>query len=205
MMHELYLIHLVSDVKWSGWRDDLANIPWDPQSCRFKGHTLIDFPPFTHCPQASKRQRGFTFTLWWWATKRVSLSQPIILKPGAFVSSRTFMPFASQIHVYPLCSEWSVEWPGWACYQIHYFTVIAQSNVYPPVDDPIIFPLSQYLPLPRPWSASCNPFAAINRTTSVRNTNLWARPLRLGEAEFDGLSWKKKRLGERRPTRWDYS
>jgi len=170
---------------------------------RFKGHTLIDFSPFhAIAPQHLKRTKKVSLSLVWVIERLrgVSLSQPIILKPGAFVFLQdTF--HALRISNPRLPSMFGmIGGMAWAepGYQIHYFTVIAQSNVYPPVDDPIIYSIiaipTFYLDPDRLPVILSLPSIGQRQ---MRNTNLWARPLRLGEAEFDGTVMKEEEAREK--------
>jgi len=83
-------------------------------------------------------------------------------------------------------------------YQIHYFTVIAQSNIYPPVNDPIRYSIiaipTFYLDPDRLPVILSLPSIGQRQ---MRNTTLWARPLHLGEAEFDGTVMREEEAREK--------
>jgi hypothetical protein len=89
---------------------------------------------------------------------------------------------------------------AWAepSYQIHYFTVITQSNVYPPVNDPIIYSI---IAIPT-FYLNPDQLPVILSLPSIgqhqiHDMNLWARPLRLGEAEFDGTVMREEEAREK--------
>jgi hypothetical protein len=75
--------------------------------------------------------------------RRMSSSQPIILKPGALVFLQdTFHALHISNPHLPSMFEiiGGMAWAEPAAdYQIHYFTIIVQSNIYPPVKYPIIY------------------------------------------------------------------
>jgi hypothetical protein len=170
---------------------------------RFKGRTLVDFSPFhAIAPQHLKRTKKVSLSLVWVIERLrgMSSSQPIILKPGAFVFLQdTFR--ALHISNPRLPSMFGmIGGMAWAepGYQIHYFTVIAQSNVYPPVDYPIIYSIvaipTFYLDPNRSPAILSSPSIGQRQ---IRDTNLWARPLRIGETEFDGTIMREEEAREK--------
>jgi hypothetical protein len=170
---------------------------------RFKGCTLVDFSPFhTIALQHLKRTKKVSLSLVWVIERLrgVSLSQPIILKPEAFIFLQdTFHTLRiSNPHLpsmFRMISGMAWAEPG---YQIHYFTVIVQSNVYPPVNDPIIYSIiaipTFYLDPDRLPVILSLPSIGQRQ---IHDTNLWARPLRLGEAEFDGTIMREEEAKEK--------
>jgi hypothetical protein len=83
-------------------------------------------------------------------------------------------------------------------YQIHYFTVIMPSNVYPPVNDPIICSIIA-IPtfyLDPDWPPVILSLPSIKQH-QICDMNLWAHPLCLGEAKFDGTIMREEEAKEK--------
>jgi hypothetical protein len=169
----------------------------------YKGHTLIDFSPFhAITPQHLKQTKKVSLLLVWVTEqlRGILSSQPIILKPGAFVFLQDIF-HALHISNPRLPSMFGIiggmVWvePG---YQIHYFTVIAQSNIYPPIEYPIthsiIAILTFYLDSNR---SSVILLLLLIGQRRICDTSLWARPLCVGETEFDGTIMREEEAREK--------
>jgi hypothetical protein len=111
---------------------------------RFKGRTLIYFSSFhAIAPQHLKQTKKVSLSLVRVIERLrgVSSFQPIILKPGAFVFLQDTFHTLCILNLRLPSMFGMIGGMAWAepGYQIHYFTVIAQSNVYLPVNDSIIY------------------------------------------------------------------
>jgi len=152
------------------------------------------FPLSRHCSAASKTNKeGFAFTRvvierLEGVTLSANHSQPGASSPPGHLSCPSHLKStftSSRMTVNGLAE------PG---YQIHYFTVIAQSNIYPLSMTHHIFIMHTYFYLDP--DRLLYPFAAINRTTSDAQHEPLGSPLRLERLNLMGRR-KEKRLGRR--------
>jgi hypothetical protein len=169
----------------------------------FKGHTLIEFAPIhAIAPPHLKQTKKVSLSLMWVIEqlRGMSSSQQIILKPGALVFLQdTFHALHISNPRLPIMfgiiggMAWAE--PG---YQVHYFVILTQTNTYSPVDYPVKYSI---IALPTFYLDSNRPSMILSPLLigqcQVHDTELWARPLHIGESKFDGTIMREDEVKEK--------